>query len=174
MGRPLSPSQIYTKISSACGATPTEQILNAGGGPQMSRKANQSPRNEIGQRINTKWETKDFGMGTCPVKGVVKEEKFPHNRNSSHKQGQCKAWEAQPTKFTTEIMPNSSYQWEAAHMLVSARSVPLAWAASWVLRERTDVECRNILRWLMQCSTDRMGKTIESSEKQWNIPAGRF
>ena len=59
-------------------------------------------------------------------------------------------------------------------MLVSARSVPLAWAASWVLRERTDVECRNILRWLMQCSTDRMGKTIESSEKQWNIPAGRF
>ena len=37
--------------------TLTEQILNAGGGPQMSRKANQSPRNEIGQRIKTKRET---------------------------------------------------------------------------------------------------------------------
>ena len=41
-------------ISCACGATPTEQILNAGGGPQMSGKANQSPRNEIGQKIKTK------------------------------------------------------------------------------------------------------------------------
>lgn len=90
MGRPLSPSKIYIKISSARGANPTEQILNAGGGPQMSRKANQSPRNEIGQRIKTKRETQDLGMGTCPVKGVVKE-KFPHNRNSSHKQGQCEA-----------------------------------------------------------------------------------
>ena len=34
----------YIKRSSPCGTIPTEQLLNAGRGPQMSRKANQSSK----------------------------------------------------------------------------------------------------------------------------------
>ena len=39
----------YIKRSSPCGTIPIEQLLNASRGPQMSREANQSPRNEVGQ-----------------------------------------------------------------------------------------------------------------------------
>ena len=41
MGRPLSPPQIH-KGSSIHEATSTKQLLYAGGGPQIPRKANQS------------------------------------------------------------------------------------------------------------------------------------
>ena len=43
----------YIKMSSASRGTPT------------SRKANHSPWNEVGQKIKTKRETKDYRTGTC-------------------------------------------------------------------------------------------------------------
>ena len=78
----------YIKRSSACGAISTKQLHNAGGEPQIPREANQSLSNEIGQKIKMKRETKDLGMETHPGEGVVKEEKFPHNRKSFHRQDQ--------------------------------------------------------------------------------------
>ena len=78
----------YVKRSSACRTTSTKQLHNAGGEPQMPRKANQSLSQEIGQEIKMKRETKDLGVETHPGEGVVKEEKFPHNRKSFHKQHQ--------------------------------------------------------------------------------------
>ena len=41
----------YIKRSSACGTIPTEQLLKAGRGTQMSRKVNQTPWNKVGQKI---------------------------------------------------------------------------------------------------------------------------
>lgn len=38
----------------------------------MLRKANQSPQNEVGLKINIKQETKDFGAGTCAL-GRIRE-----------------------------------------------------------------------------------------------------
>ena len=37
-------------------------------------------------------ETKDLGMETHPVKGVVKEDKFPHNRKPSHRRVSGELW----------------------------------------------------------------------------------
>ena len=39
-----------------------------------------------------KRETKDLGMETHPGEGVVKEEKFPHNRKPSHRHVRGKLW----------------------------------------------------------------------------------
>ena len=50
----------------------------------MPRKANQSLSQEIGQEIKMKRETKDLGVETHPGEGVVKEEKFPNSKKSSH------------------------------------------------------------------------------------------
>ena len=50
----------YIKRSSPCVTIPTEQLLNTVRGPQTYRKANQSPRNEVGHK-KTRRETKDFG-----------------------------------------------------------------------------------------------------------------
>ena len=90
----------------------TEHLLNAGGWPQISRKANQSLWNEVGQKIKMKRKTKDFGTETHPGEGAVKE-KFPHNRKPFHRQDQWGVLESQrtskPKKFT-EIIPNSNYQ----------------------------------------------------------------
>ena len=59
-------------------------------------------------------------------------------------------------------MPNGSYQQEVALMLGSACSEwelgMLARAVSWVLRERTGVEGRNILRWLCHTAQTEWGK----------------
>ena len=106
----------HIKRPSAHGTTPTEQLLKAGGGPQTSRKANQSPRKDTGQRIKTKRGTKYFGTGACCGVGVVKE-KFPHNRKPSHRwdEGELrkprgKHEKAKLRKFTTATAPNGNYQ----------------------------------------------------------------
>ena len=62
----------YIKMSSASRGTPT------------SRKANHSPWNEVGQKIKTKRETKDYRTGTCHREWVLKEN-FPRNRKSYHR-----------------------------------------------------------------------------------------
>ena len=36
-------------------------------------------------RIKYKRETKEWGTETCPLEGVMKEEKFPHSRKPSHR-----------------------------------------------------------------------------------------
>lgn len=53
------------KISSACGTVPTEHLWNVARRPQIYRKASQSPRNEVGQKIKDKKGDKEFGMGAC-------------------------------------------------------------------------------------------------------------
>ena len=101
-----------SKDQSACGTTSTEYLLNAGGWPQMPRKANQSLWNEVGQKIKMKRKTKDLGTETHLGEGVVKE-KFPHNRKPSHRQDQWGVLESQRASKLenfTEIIPNSNYQ----------------------------------------------------------------
>ena len=75
----------YRKKSSACGTIPIEQLLNTGRGPQTFRKSNQSPWNEVGQKIKTtgrqRWDL-------CPREGVLKVEKLPHTRKPAHRRGQ--------------------------------------------------------------------------------------
>jgi hypothetical protein len=56
----------------------------------LPRKANQTLQNEVGQNIKIFhfYITKDLGIETHSVEGVVKEEKFPHSRKASHRLGQ--------------------------------------------------------------------------------------
>ena len=51
------------------GATSTKQLLNAGGGLQIPRRATQSLGNEVGQNIKTKKETKNSGKETPSWEG---------------------------------------------------------------------------------------------------------
>ena len=92
--------------------------MHSGTVPQTSKKANQSPWNGVGGKINAKRETKEFRIGTC--KGVMKEEKFPHTKVSQARSGkgifgtsegsktgsQKEKWR----KFTTEIIPHHTYE----------------------------------------------------------------
>lgn len=57
-----------------------EQLLNTGRGPQTFRKSNQSPWNEVGQKIKTTGRQRSAGGDLCPREGVLKMEKFPHTR----------------------------------------------------------------------------------------------
>ena len=59
------PPNKYIKNSCACETAPTEHLLDAGRGSQTSKKANQSPQNEVGEKIKTKRETRDIRLGTC-------------------------------------------------------------------------------------------------------------
>ena len=43
-----------------------------------------------------KTEIKDIGMEPHPGKGVVKKEKFPHNRKPSHRQVSGELWNVAP------------------------------------------------------------------------------
>ena len=53
------PPHKYIKITSTCGTTPTEHLLNAGRRPQTSQKARNSPRTWVGQKKKEKTETKE-------------------------------------------------------------------------------------------------------------------
>lgn len=57
----------------------TKHLLNTGRGPQNSRKANQTPQTEVGQKIKTKkGRQRSLGLGPEPGEGVVKQEVFSH------------------------------------------------------------------------------------------------
>lgn len=47
--------------------TPTEHLLDTGRVLKTSKKANQPPQNEVGQKIMIKMETKNLGMGTLTL-----------------------------------------------------------------------------------------------------------
>ena len=121
MGRSLSPLQIPQKII-CMWSNFTEHLLNAGGWPQIPRKANQSLWNEVGQKIKMKRKTKDFGTETHSGEGVVKE-KFPHNRKPSHRQDQWGVLESQRHQNRKNSQKSSQTpitSQEVAHMLASA------------------------------------------------------
>ena len=105
----------------------------------------------------TRRETKDLGMETCSGEGVVKKEKFPHNRNPSHRwicgefwnlRGQHN-WEGKK-KTKTEYMPNHNCQQRVspeAHNCYQQVGAGQAQAASSDLRVRPRLECpKNNLR----------------------------
>lgn len=70
------------KISSTCGTVPTEH-LNTARRPQIYRKASQSPRNEVGQKIkDKKRRQRIWDGGLHPGEGVVKEKRFLHTRKT--------------------------------------------------------------------------------------------
>ena len=56
----------YIRRLSTRGATSTKQLLNAGRGPQIPRKATPSLQNEVGQKIKTKRETENSGKEIPP------------------------------------------------------------------------------------------------------------
>jgi len=109
-------SHKYKKKSSACGTTPIEYLVNTGRGLQPSRKANQSPQNEVRQKLKTKMETKDFRMGTCSLGRESWRKSFCTLRNSSQagsgesfqtsEGSETMGTQRQNREFTTEIMPS--------------------------------------------------------------------
>ena len=62
----------------------TTQLLNAGEGHQVPRKAAHCLQKEVGQNIKDKKRDKT-GMETHLGEGVMKEEKFPNTRKPSHR-----------------------------------------------------------------------------------------
>ena len=80
-----------------------------------------NPNSSKGGRTKYKMKTeaKDLGMETHPGKGVVKEEKFPYNREPSHRCVCGELWNlrGQPNQWlgggTTECMPNHNHQWRS-------------------------------------------------------------
>lgn len=106
----------HIKRSSACGATPTEQVLIADGWSQMYRKANQFPWNDVGQRIKQKG-IKGFWDGQYPGQGGgggdKKKESLSHNRKLSQAGSLGSLGTSggkQLRKFTTWIAPNGDHQ----------------------------------------------------------------
>ena len=80
MGKSLSPPQIHQKIIwtlSKYHKTTSERLQRTPG----SQKG--SLWKQVGQNIKDK-KTKEWGMETCPREGVIKEEKFPNTRKTSH------------------------------------------------------------------------------------------
>ena len=79
---------------------------------------------EAGQKIETKRETKDFGMGTCTLgKGAIKRGGFYTLENSTQvgsvevselqrevQNSETSAPKAMHRKFSTEIAPNGTFQ----------------------------------------------------------------
>ena len=128
MGRPLSPPRIPQK-SFECWATSTKQLLNAGKGHQVPRKAAHSFQKEVEQNAKDR-ERKDLGMETCPGEGVMKEEKFPHIRNPVHRRvcgdfwnlrGQHN-WGKKKNKQTQNMCLTSTANGEVAQKLTTATS----------------------------------------------------
>ena len=77
-GDHLSPHK-YIKNTSTCGTVPTEQLLNAGRGPQTSKKARKSPHNWVGQKKKEKKRDKGIRMGPDPLGGSCEGGKvFTH------------------------------------------------------------------------------------------------
>ena len=166
----------FIKRSSVSGATPIEQLLITGIGSQMHRKEKKIS-SEWG-RAKDKDEKGDKGFGEWKLsrgKGVVKKEKFPHSRRPSHSEvsGDLRNrkrkhnWENSPQKPCWMAITS----WEAAYMSTSTWSKwgldVEVWAASSVLRGRTGFERHeDTLRELMGLSTDRMGETVDLTEKQ--------
>ena len=78
-----------------------------------------------------KTENKDLGMETCPGEGVMKEEKFPHNRKPSHRWVCGEFWnlrrqrnwerEKKKKKKPTEYTPNrncgtENFPWKGSNL----------------------------------------------------------
>ena len=61
-----------------------------------------------------KTEAKYLGMDTCPGEGVMKEEKFPHDKKPSHRHVNGELWTLPPQKkkkkTPIDYMPNCNYQ----------------------------------------------------------------
>lgn len=138
----------YIKKPSACGTISTEHLLNIDRGPQTFRKANQSPWNEVEQKIKTKWETKEFGMGTCtPGRESWRRKNFHRSGNSFTRGsgGIFRAWENSPQRSCWM----SLHSWEVAHMLTSTCSklgLGVEVQASGVSPQgRTRVDCYEVI-----------------------------
>ena len=95
----------------------------------------------------TRRETKDLGMETSSGEGVVKEEKFPHNRNPSHRwicgefwnlRGQHN-WEGEKKKIPQNMSLTATASRQVAQVSATGeqRLDREAWTAYSVLRART-------------------------------------
>ena len=125
MGEHLLPHK-YFKKSPTCRAATTERLLNAGRGPQTSRKANQFHRSSVGKR-----ETNDCGVGNCTLGkgdtrgGAVHTQETPSQTGSGKPQSGAQ-WdmcsegktENSPRRLCWTVLPNR----EAAQVLTSACS----------------------------------------------------
>ena len=66
-----------------------------------------------------KTEIKDLGRETHPGEGVMKEEKFPHNRKHSHRHVSGELWNLrgqhnqEEKKKNTEYTPKHNCQWRS-------------------------------------------------------------
>jgi len=75
MGRPLSPLQIHQKNS-------TKQLLNAGRGHQVPRKAAHCLQKEVGKNIKDTKRDKRGRDEICPGKRVLKEREVSKHQET--------------------------------------------------------------------------------------------
>ena len=94
----LSPHK-HIKNISTYGMAPTQHLLDAGRGPQTSKKASLSHQNEVRQKIKFKKRDKGFQDGDLnplpPREGVMKGGKFLHTQKPRQGWGQGGALESQ-------------------------------------------------------------------------------
>ena len=132
----------------------TGHLLDTGRGSQTSRKANQSPQSEVGEKLKTKRDTKAIRLGTCTPGEWVLKEKSPYTRKPPHRRVQLGTSEGSETAhaqkrkrrdFTQRSCAAALPSWEQAHMLMPAveSGAGLARLRFWGLdlRERPRVDC---------------------------------
>lgn len=120
----------YIKNSSACRIASTEHHLNTDRRSQTSKKASQSPQNEVRQKMKIKErERKDFRVRpTCLEKrreGKVSAQSGPHSQAGTQERGlRTSEGESATTRCSEGRMeriqprdrcPSSSPSWEAAY-----------------------------------------------------------
>lgn len=171
-------SHKYIQHSSAYGTTLTEH-LKASRWPQIFKKANQSPQNEVGQKI--KRETKDFWDGDLyPGR---KGRKFSAHLETSSQVGSVESFrisegnetmcvqEAKQKEYTTEIMMNSTSQLRSGlhthdHTLMTTIWESEGWMLRlgfWGLDLRESISldcCEDTLQGLEWHSVGRPGKSL--------------
>ena len=173
-------SHKYIQHSSAYGTTLTEH-LKASRWPQISKKANKSPQNEVGQKIKTKRETKGFwdgdlypgrkgGKFSAHLETSSQVRSVESFRISEGNETMC-VQEAKQKEYTTEIMMSSTSQLRSGSHTHDHTLMITIWESEvWMLRLRfwgLDLResisldcCEDTLQGLEWHSVGRPGKSL--------------
>ena len=149
----------------------TGHLLDTGRGSQTSRKANQSPQSEVGEKLKTKRDTKAIRLGTCTPGEWVLKEKSPYTRKPPHRRVQlgtsegsetAHAQKAKRRDFTQRSCAAALPSWEQAHMLMPAVE-RWGWVAeAQVLRPGPQGETQGWLPWRYSDGTEATQMLVET------------
>ena len=170
MGRPPSPQQIHQKLMCMWNSS-TGHLLDARRGSRTSRKANQSPQSEVGEKLKTKRDTKAIRLGTCTPGEWVLKEKSPYTRKPPHRrvqlwnlrgQGNSICSEGKMERLHTEIMRSSTSQLRTGSH-AHARCGEWGWVGeAQVLRPGPQGETQGWLPWRYSDGTEATQMLLET------------